>query len=421
VSGRDRSREEALSFLLDRGMFGIEPGVEAMRELLLALGDPQLSFRKIHVVGTNGKSSTARFAVNLCARRGLRAGGFLSPHLTGFRQRVLLPGAAGPIESGEGQFADAIGTVAAAVEEIEDGGTRRITQFEAVTAAAFLLMAREGVEVGVVEAGLGGRLDATNVLGGGAVVLTSVSLDHCEWLGETVEAIAHEKLAVVAPGDTLVVAPGLPAEVAGAVAAATAVSGRTAVIAPSDPGDGIELAAAGGFQRRNLALAATAVGELVGTCSTEELAAVAASVTVPGRLQQVGERPDVFVDGAHNVEAMRTLAHEVGALAHGREVTAVVGVLSDKDASGMLDAMLGHVSNLVVTCPQGPRALPAVELASVATRRGLPLADTIADPRAALERAIGIAGPDGIVVCAGSLQLAGELLSAPGERQVTGS
>ena len=416
------SREEALSFLHGRGMFGIEPGVDAMRALLAALDDPQLTFRKLHVVGTNGKSSTARFAAHLCARKGFRAGAFVSPHLTGFHERVLLPGIQGPRQAGEDRFLAAVGSVAAAVEAIEgrNGGARTITQFEIVTAAAFLLMAEAGVEVGVVEAGMGGRLDATNVLGSGVVALTSISLDHCEWLGDSLEAIAGEKLAVVSPGDTLVVAPGLPEEADAAIAAATNVSGRAAITAPEDPGAQIGMVASGGFQRRNLALAAAAVGELVGPCSAEEIAAVAGSVTVPGRLQGLSERPDVFVDGAHNVEAIRQLAREIGAIAGGRPVVGVVGVLADKDVSGMLDAMLGHIDQLVVTSPQGPRALAAGDLARVATDRGIPPAGCFDDPRAALRSAVGLAGPGGLVICTGSLGLVGELMSPPGERQVTG-
>lgn len=421
MSSGSWSPERATGFLLERGMFGIEPGVGPMRDLLAALGDPQASLRKIHVVGTNGKSSTARFAAHLAAAAGSRAGAFLSPHLTGFEQRILLPGPAGPVESSAGEFAVAVGTVAVAAEKLEGDWTngRSLTQFELVTAAAFLQMAEAGVEVGVIEAGMGGRFDATNVLGSGVVALTSVGFDHEAWLGNDLASIAAEKLAVVGKGDVLVVGADPDPAVAGSIADAVAREGVRLVRAPADPGEAIELAAVGSFQRRNFALALAAVVELCGQVPAAAVEQVAASVTVPGRLEPIGTAPDTYVDAAHNPDGIRALAAELVDLAGGRDVVAVVGILADKDASGMFGAMLGRVKSLVVTSAGGPRSIEAAELGRIAVGAGFPEPKVEPDPRRAVESARVLAGADGLVVCTGSIQLVGELVSEPGQRVVT--
>lgn len=423
MSGAPRSRDEAIGFLLERGMFGIEPGTGTMTELLAALGDPQLSFAKLHVVGTNGKSSTARFAAHLAAAAGRVAGAYVSPHLTGFEQRVLLPGSGGaPEEATSELFVDSLGEVIERALELESAGDRQrsVTQFELVTATAFLMMQRAGVEVGVVEAGMGGRLDATNVLGSGVVALTSIGLDHQQWLGDDLASIAREKLAVVRQGDMLAVAPGLPDEVRAAVEEAAERSGRDAVIAPGDPGEAVELAALGSFQRCNLALAIESVAALVGRPDIRDVEAVADRVTVPGRLELVERAPDTFVDSAHNVEGVAALVGELGSLADGRRTVFVVAVLADKDASGMIALMQPLADAVVTTRPEVERALDAGDLAGIARSVGVEAVEAVTDPRAAVERARSLAGPDGVVVCAGSIQLAGEILSEPGSRQVTG-
>ncbi|MGX6447554.1 bifunctional folylpolyglutamate synthase/dihydrofolate synthase, partial [Patulibacter sp. S7RM1-6] len=215
----------AEAWLLGRELFGIRPGLGRMRVLLRRLGDPQARFDAIHVVGSNGKTSTVTMAAALLERRGIRAGAYVSPHLVSFRERVQVAGAV----SDPAAFAGAVERVRAAAEALEAEAADRpaddpegldgpVTQFEAVTAAAFLVLADAGVACAVVEAGLGGRWDATNVLpaappsGRPAVaVLTSVSLEHTRWLGDTVEAIAGEKVAVLREGGVLVLADGLPA------------------------------------------------------------------------------------------------------------------------------------------------------------------------------------------------------------------
>src|SRR4051794_13806521 len=183
--------------LLSLELFGMRFGLERMRRLLTALGSPQERYRAVHVVGTNGKSSTVRFTAALLEAHGLRTGSYLSPHLTSFAERIRI----GDADLTGAEFGAAVQRAAAAAAKVDRtlSGGERVTQFELLTAAAFSELARREVEVAVIEAGLGGRYDATNVLGAPVVVLTNVGLEHTRWLGPTIADIAGEKLAVVKP------------------------------------------------------------------------------------------------------------------------------------------------------------------------------------------------------------------------------
>src|SRR5688572_2760088 len=218
-------------------------GLERMRRLLTVLGSPQERFRAIHVVGTNGKSSTVRMTAALLEAHGVRAGAFLSPHLTSFAERIRI----GDSDLDPDAFGAAVERAASAAAKVDRGLEEgdRVTQFEVLTAAAFDELARRGVEVAVVEAGLGGRHDATGVLRAPVVVLTNVGLEHTRWLGPTIADIAGEKLAVVEHGATLVL--GDDSEEVRALARATGA----AVVAP-EPLGGVPLP---GFQRANFAAA----------------------------------------------------------------------------------------------------------------------------------------------------------------------
>src|SRR5213592_4388950 len=194
---------EAERYLLSLELFGMRFGLDRMRRLMTALGSPQERFRSIHVVGTNGKSSTARMTSAILERHGVRTGTYLSPHLVSFTERIRI--ADRDVEPE--QFAAAVTRASRAAEKVNRTleADDRVTQFEALTAAAYSEMAEAGVDVAVVEAGLGGRYDATNVIPSEVQVLTNVGLEHTRWLGPTIRDIAGEKLAVVRPGATLVV------------------------------------------------------------------------------------------------------------------------------------------------------------------------------------------------------------------------
>jgi dihydrofolate synthase / folylpolyglutamate synthase len=398
--------------LLGLELFGMRFGLERMRRLLTALGSPQERFAAIHVVGTNGKSSTVRMTAALLEAHGVRAGAFLSPHLTSFAERIRI----GDADLEPDAFGAAVERAASAAAKVDRGleGGDRVTQFEVLTAAAFDELARRDVEVAVVEAGLGGRHDATGVLRAPIVVLTNVGLEHTRWLGPTIADIAREKLAVVQPAATLVVGDA-DAEVE---QLARATGAR--IVRPEDerasqgqahPPAGAELP---GYQRTNFAVACAAAREQLGALDPAVVRDVAGWITVPGRLQVVGERPLTILDGAHNPSGVAALA----AALPERPFVAVVAILDDKDAGAMLAALRPRCDVFVCTAAPNPRALPPATLASLAQQLGAE-AEIVPAPHAALARARELAGPDGAVIATGSIYLVAELVSEPGSRRAS--
>jgi dihydrofolate synthase/folylpolyglutamate synthase len=404
--------EEAERYILSRELFGMRFGLDRMRRLMTAMDNPQLRFQSIHVVGTNGKSSTVRMTAAILRRHGLRSGSYLSPHLVSFAERIRVED--GDIEPSA--FAAAIQRAAHAAELVDRSLAEddRVTQFELLTAAAYSELARQQVEVAVIEAGLGGRYDATNVIPSRVQVLTSVGLEHTRWLGPTVEAIATEKLDVVRPRATLVLGHGLHPDADAVAELVCRERGVRIVRAGVDPG--VPLGALGAYQRRNFALARAAAEAYLGEVDPGAVATAAAETLVPGRLQVIDEEPVTLLDGAHNPEGMAALAEALDdPFAAGRRpVIAVISILDDKDAAGMLSALLPRCDGLVLTASQNPRALPPPTLQSLAGQLGGPPCQVIRDPRAALERARELAGPDGLVVATGSIYLVADLLRPAG-------
>jgi dihydrofolate synthase / folylpolyglutamate synthase len=384
-------------------------GLDRMRRLLTVLGSPQERFAAIHVVGTNGKSSTVRMCAALLEAHGVRAGAFLSPHLATFAERIRI----GDADLEPDAFGAAVQRAAAAAAKVDrtlEGG-ERVTQFELVTAAAFDELARRGVEVAVVEAGLGGRHDATNVLAAPVCVLTTVGLEHTRWLGPTVRDIAREKLAVVPEGATLVLGD-VPPE-----AREEAQLTNARIVGPLDAGVSLP-----GYQRRNFALAAAATTAQLGDLDPRRVVEAAARAQVPGRLQRVADAPLTIYDGAHNPSGVEALVEALPDAIGDRRLVAVVSVLDDKDAAGMLGALLPRCDGVVFTASANPRALPPATLASLAGQVGGMGGDTVeivTDPRAAVARAQALAGQDGAVVATGSIYLVADLLSAPGARRAS--
>jgi dihydrofolate synthase / folylpolyglutamate synthase len=391
--------EDAEAHLLSLELFGMRFGLERMRRLLTVLGSPQDAFCAVHVVGTNGKSSTVRMTAALLEAHGMRTGSYLSPHLASFAERIRI----GDADLEPDAFAAAVQRAAAAAAKVDRTltGGERVTQFELLTAAAFDELARRRVDVAVVEAGLGGRWDATNVLDAPVVVLTNVGLEHTRWLGPTVPDIAAEKLAVVRQGATLVLG-----EVAPEVEALAAATGARVVRpAPVD----VPLP---GYQRTNFAVAAAAARAALGR--PLEPAAVAEAVAraqVPGRLQVVARDPLTVYDGAHNPSGMAALAAALPDAVGERPLVGVVGILDDKDAAGMLRALLPHLAGAVFTASRNPRSLPAATLASVAAQLGGPPSEVEPDPVRAVARAREQAGPAGAVLVTGSIYLIAHLLT----------
>lgn len=415
------SAREAERWLLSLELFGMRFGLDRMRRLMTALDSPNEAFAAIHVVGTNGKSSTVRMIAALLQHHGLRAGAYLSPHLVSFAERIRVDGA----DISQEQFAAAVGRARRATELVDRtlDADDRVTQFEALTAAAYAQLAAAGVEVAVVEAGLGGRWDATNVIGARVVVLTNVGLEHTRWLGPTVKDIAREKLAVVQrcdPPATLVLGPDLhpDAEAEARLVAESTHPPATIVHAPADPPAGVELLARGAFQRRNFAVACAAAQAHLGRLEPAAVRAAAASTAVPGRFEVVSGgagRPDVVLDGAHNAGGMGALAETLPAFLAGRPLIAVLSVLDDKDAAAMLAALLPLCAGAVFTANANPRALSPATLASLAGQVGEPPVCRVeADPRRAVARAEELAGPDGVVLATGSIYLIADLMRPRG-------
>jgi dihydrofolate synthase / folylpolyglutamate synthase len=409
--------EEAERYLLSLELFGMRFGLDRMRRLMTTLDHPERRFDSIHVVGTNGKSSTVRMIAAILAQHGLRTGSYLSPHLVSFTERIRID----DFDLDPVAFGAAVGRAARAAELVDRSlaGDDRVTQFEALTAAAYSELARRSVEVAVIEAGLGGRYDATNVIPSRVQVLTSVGLEHTRWLGPTIDDIAGEKLDVVQPRATLVLGAGLHPDAVRRARVVADERGARIVQAGADPG-AFELAALGRFQRRNFALALAACEAYLGADAVDPAAVAAAArrVLVPGRLQIVGERPLTLLDGAHNPDGMAALAESLPGVAAAHDpVIAVVSVLDDKDAAGMLARLLPLCDATVFTSSQNPRALPPPTLQSLSRQLHGPPSEIVPTPREAVSRARDLAGPDGIVIATGSIYLVADLLApADGRR-----
>jgi dihydrofolate synthase / folylpolyglutamate synthase len=405
--------EQAEAYLLDLELFGMRFGLDRMHKLMTVLGMPQRRFASVHVVGSNGKSSTVRMVAAILERHGLRTGTYTSPHLCSFAERIEV----GERPIADADFAAAVTRVARAAELVNRTAAEddRVTQFEALTAAAYHELARRRVEVAVVEAGLGGRWDATNVIPSKVQVLTSVGLEHTRWLGPTLADIAKEKLDVVRDHATLVTG-ALPPE-AEAVAERVVTERHTRLV--HAPLDGpAPTRARGAFQRRNFALARAAAEAFLGAERIDEgaVALAASEVEVPGRLELMSsDGPLVFHDGAHNPAGAVALAEALPEVVAGRRLVAVIGVLDDKDAASMLQALLPVCDAAVFTRSSNPRSLPPATLEALAAQVGGPSeSECVADPRAAVERARELAGPGGAVIATGSIYLVADLVRRDG-------
>jgi dihydrofolate synthase / folylpolyglutamate synthase len=381
-----------------------------MHRLSTALGLPQHRFASIHVVGTNGKSSVTRMIAALLEAHGVATGACVSPHASRWSERVLVGGE----EIGPAEFAAAVERTEQAAETVNRslGGEEEVTQFEVATAMAFVAFAAAKVKVAVIEAGLGGRLDATNTIPSRVTVLTSIGLDHTAWLGETELEIAAEKLAVLRDHTTLVLGR-VGADVAELARRTASERGARLIVAPEDPGERIELRAAGRFQRRNFALASAAAEAFLGALDRARVARVAATLTVPGRLERVAGDPPVLLDAAHNPDGAAALAEGLAEVAAGRPVIACLAVLGDKDAEAMVRALAPVLERAVCTeldpAALEARGLPgaashsAAKLAEACEAAGLP-AEQVPDLAAAVKRGRELAAglPGGILLVAGS-------------------
>jgi dihydrofolate synthase / folylpolyglutamate synthase len=365
---------------------------------------PQNRFASIHVVGTNGKTSVTRMATALLEAHGVSTGAYVSPHITSWRERILIRGE--PIS--EEAFTEALERAeeSALIADRAAGDEGPVTQFELLTAAAFVAFATARVQYAVIEAGLGGRLDATNVIPSQLTVLTSVGYDHTEWLGETLEEIAAEKVAVLRDHTTLLHGD-LPPEVEQVVE--QEVARRHAREIP------IEVERPSGrvpFSLRNWGLAAGVAQLILDDVDLEAVERLYAGIRIPGRAEVSPGDPPAVYDAAHNPDGARALAESLPDLVGDREVVCCLAILEGKDATGIVDALAPAVSRFVCTeiPPEriegsgrpGGRARPALEVAALCRKAGAE-AEAIADPLDAWRQTKDLARErNGIALAAGS-------------------
>ncbi|MCA1692891.1 MAG: bifunctional folylpolyglutamate synthase/dihydrofolate synthase [Actinobacteria bacterium] len=419
---------EALAWLAQHVNLEADPApaaaarrLDRIARLVGLMGDPQTAYPVIHLTGTNGKGSTARMVTALLVARGLSVGTYTSPHLERLNERLAWGGE--PIAD------DALAETLSAMVHLEPMLESRPTHFEVLTAAAFRWFADIAVDVAVVEVGLGGRWDATNVADGQVAVVTNVSLDHAETIGPGLEDIAREKAGIVKPGATLVLGETDPqlasifreASVAagdvwerdrhfGCTSNRLAIGGRSVELrTPGARYPELFVPAHGAFQGDNAAVAVAAVEAFFGTAVEQEpVSAGLAAVRLPGRLEVVGRNPLCILDGAHNPAGARAAAAAIDEAFAGLEGRVlVVGMLRGRDPVEMLESMQAQAARLVIACPPpSPRALPAEEVAAAAERLGCAsqIADGVSE---AVDLALAAAGPAEMVLVTGSLYLVG--------------
>jgi dihydrofolate synthase/folylpolyglutamate synthase len=361
------------------------PDLDRIRELTDLLGSPQRAYPSIHLTGTNGKTSTARMIDALLRAHQLRTGRYTSPHLESFTERITLDGE--PITPERlGEVWDEISPL---VELVDSHHEEQLTFFEVGTALAFAAFADAPVDVGIIEVGLGGAWDATNVLDAQVVVIGHVDLDHTDMLGETVGEIAAEKAGIIHEGATVVSAPQLAdaaeaivgravevnarviaiGESAAVLSRQIAVGGQLLTLAtPAATYEDVVLPLFGEHQAENALLAIVAVEAFLGgrSLDAEVVREGFALVDSPGRLEIVRNSPTILLDGAHNPAGGRALAAALEEAFDFRRLVGVVAVLADKDAEGLIAAVAPYLDHLVVTQSNSPRALPAEDLADIA-------------------------------------------------------
>jgi dihydrofolate synthase/folylpolyglutamate synthase len=395
------------------------------------LGQPQSEFQSVHVAGTNGKGSTSAMLESILRAAGLRTGLYTSPHLERINERIRLDGQ----EISDGEFAATFTRVREAIEQLLAAGrlAAHPTFFECVTAVAFAYFAAARADFAVCETGMGGRLDATNILLPEVAVITQIDFDHENYLGHSIEEIAGEKAGIIKPGARVVsAAEHLIARVVIRRRCAeqsaflveienafyledviardgcfsfTAISYDTGVRIP------IALRLAGRFQVRN-ALTALAAARMLAErgapIDDEAIARGFAAATWPGRLERIGERPEIFVDGTHNPAGAREIAVFWEQFQPGRNIYLIYGAMRDKAVDEIAGLLFPRASAVIFTTPAQSRAISAPLLAEMTAHHSR-RAEVVPDPVQALARALELAAPEDVIFITGSLYLVGEL------------
>ena len=435
----DVERADAVySALLARaGERWVQPRKERTARLLDYLGDPQRTYRVVHVTGTNGKTSTSRIIESLLRAHGLRTGLFTSPHLERFTERIMIDGFPVPDAAVADAWDEMTPFVALVDAELIEAGEEPLTFFELLTALAFVAFADAPIDVLVLEVGMGGSWDSTNTADGDVAVFAPIALDHADRLGDTIAKIAEVKSGIIKDG-AAVVSARQPAEAAAVLRAAAAERGATIAFEGEDFALTSDRLAVGGqlisvrglagtyddeylplygaHQGANAALAIAAVESLIGGATQaiagDILADGLGAVSSPGRLQLVGTNPTVLVDAAHNPHGARALADALRASFDFDEWGVVLGVLGDKDAAGIVAELAPIATEVFVTAPDSDRADSPDALADIVEAAGLHASvHPNLDDAAESARAWAAASARRAVVIAGSVVLAGEAVS----------
>ncbi len=415
--------EQAVKRINSLLRFGIKPGLERIQELLHRLGDPQESLSFIHVAGTNGKGTTCTLLSSVLQQAGYRTGLFTSPYVTEFRERFQINGEMIPKD----QLAGLLDEILPVVENMAVQG-KTITEFELITALALVWFAREHCDMVVLEVGLGGRFDATNVIPCPLLaVICSISLDHTAVLGDTIQKIAFEKAGIIKHGGVTVVYPQSDPAATCVISQAARERGNHLVFV--DPykvscqssdlsgsilnyrGLEITLPFLGEHQVNNASTVLTAVEVLREKgirISDQDLQIGFAKAKIPARMEILGSSPVVLLDGGHNPEGAMALSKVVKKYLPGKKIVAIMGMMADKDSRSALSYIAPLCSQIITLQPENPRSLTSEELAKVASDF-CPRVEAMHNGEQAFQKARSLAGKDGAILICGSFFLAGEM------------
>ena len=431
--------EESVRYLLHLGRELASPQQANARKFDLAgittlcehLGQPQRAYESVHIAGTNGKGSTAAMIESILRAAGLRTGLYTSPHLERINERIRIDGR----EISDADFAAAFTRIQKAIEELLAAGrlVAHPTFFECMTAAAFDTFARSGVQFAVCETGMGGRLDATNILVPEVAVITQIDFDHENYLGHSIEEIAAEKAGIIKPGarvvsaaEHLIARVAIRRRVAHVSAFLVEIENAfqlenvawqdgcfsfTAIATDSETRIPIALPLPGRFQVRN-ALTAIATARLLAERGAPiedgDISRGIAATSWPGRLERIAQRPDIYMDGTHNPAGAREIAVFWDAFLPGRKIFLIYGAMRDKAVDEIAGLLFPRAAAVILTAPSQPRSISASVLANMAGHHARQL-EVIPDPVQALQRALELASPEDVIFVTGSLFLVGDL------------
>ncbi|MBQ8682173.1 MAG: bifunctional folylpolyglutamate synthase/dihydrofolate synthase [Selenomonadales bacterium] len=419
--------QEAIDYLESLNRFGIRLGLVRIEELLRRMGEPQNEYPTIHVTGTNGKGSATAMLSSILTASGKKTGMYTSPHLSSYTERVRIGGE--PID--EAKFAEAIFAVKEVAEQMETDGAEYPTQFEVLTAAAFWLFAKENVDYAVIEVGLGGLLDSTNVIVPELSIITSIAVDHAEKCGDSLNGIAEHKAGIIKEGvPVFVCADGEPLAIVERTAetkgADVYLGGRDFSATSCGIDDGMRtllysqggmqetyrLRLLGSYQVDNASIAIAAAKHL--GVEHEAIACGLETVVWPCRLEILSQSPTILLDGAHNLAGVTALRASLDELFPNRKILFLLGILQDKDVKGMAEVLVRECDEAIITWPLSERAASPETVAQYVNASYVETVECIED---GIERIGMRADADSIICIAGSFYLVGRAREVLVDRQ----